>query len=207
MGSELDIVSILYRIKKESIEERRREEDVYWVTDLVRCPLKREYEILYPEIRMSSIFSPSAIMGDLVHLGLEEILRKRLDNATVLVEVEGSRRVSLPSGREAEVRGRCDVIVELGGEKLGVEIKTSRSDIRIPLEHHIDQARIYNWLFNLERSYLVYVTHERITQYPVDQKASEEEIVSRISSKAYPRYLWECRYCDYSVLCPFKKTQ
>lgn len=207
MGSELDIVSILYRIKKESIEERRREEDVYWVTDLVRCPLKREYEILYPEIRMSSIFSPSAIMGDLVHLGLEEILRKRLDNATVLIEVEGARRVSLPSGREAEVRGRCDVIVELGGAKLGVEIKTSRSDIRIPLEHHIDQARIYNWLFNLERTYLVYITPERITQYPVDQRASEEEIVSRISSKAYPRYLWECRYCDYSVLCPFKKAQ
>lgn len=207
MSSELDIVSILYRIKKESIEERRREEDVYWVTDLVRCPLKREYEILYPEIRMSSIFSPAAIMGDLVHLGLEEILRKRLDNATVLVEVEGSRRVSLPNGREAEVRGRCDVIVELGGVKLGIEIKTSRSDMRIPLEHHIDQARIYNWLFNLERSYLVYITPERIAQYPVDQKASEEEIVSRISSKAYPRYLWECRYCDYSVLCPFKKTQ
>ncbi len=205
MGSGFDVASMLYKMKKEMREERKREPHIYWVTDLVRCPLKREYEENYPEISLGSLFSPNAIIGDLIHLGLEEIFRRVLSNATVLTEVEGSRRLSLPDGREVEVRGRSDVIIESGGTRFGVEIKSVRSDAKIPLEHHIDQARLYNWLFNLGLTYLVYITHERITQYPVDQKASDEEVISRITSKTYPRYLWECRYCDYAVLCPFKK--
>jgi len=202
-----DIVSMLYRAKREALEERRRDADVYWITDLVRCPLKREYEIAYPEIALSSIFSPSAIMGDLIHMGLEELVRKNPEIGIVLTEVEGSKRITLPSGREVEVRGRCDIILEVGGERVGVEIKSARSDTRIPLEHHIDQVRLYNWLFDLERSYLVYITHERVTQYLIDQRATDDEVASRITSRTYPRYIWECRYCIYAVMCPYKKTQ
>lgn len=205
MSQGFDVVSMLYRMKKEMREERKREPYIYWITDLVRCPLKREYETIYPEISMSSLFSPSAIVGDLIHIGLEEIFRRELSGAVVLTEVEGSRRIVLPDGRDVEVRGRGDAIIELGGSRFGVEIKSARSDTKIPLEHHIDQARLYNWLFNLNLTYLVYITHERITQYPVDQRASDEEVISRITSKIYPRYAWECRYCDYAVLCPFKK--
>ncbi|MEM4970992.1 MAG: CRISPR-associated protein Cas4, partial [Sulfolobales archaeon] len=138
-----DIISLLYRVKKEAIEERKREGNVFWITDLVRCPLKREYEMIYPEISLSHIFSPSAIMGDLIHIGLEELIKSKVDLGTVLTEVEGSKRIVLPDGREVEVRGRCDIILEIGGDRIGVEIKSSRSDARIPLEHHIDQARLY----------------------------------------------------------------
>lgn len=206
MNPEFDVVSILYRIKKEASVERKREPYIYWITDLVRCPLKREYETLYPELSLGSIFSPSAIMGDLIHIGLEEIFRREISGAAVLTEVEGSRKLTLPDGREVEVRGRGDAIIETNDLRFGVEIKSARGDTKIPLEHHIDQVRLYNWLFNLSLTYLVYITHERITQYPIDQKASDEEVISRILSSTYPRYLWECRYCDYSVLCPFKKT-
>ncbi len=206
MGQEFDVVSILYRIKKEALMKRKREPHIYWITDLVRCPLKREYEALYPELSLGSIFSPSAVVGDLIHIGLEEIFRREISGAAVLTEVEGSRKIKLPDGREVEVRGRGDVIIETSNLRFGVEIKSARGDTKIPLEHHIDQARLYNWLFNLGLTYLVYITPERIAQYPIDQKASDEEVISRILSKIYPRYLWECRYCDYAVLCPFKKT-
>lgn len=113
----------------------------------------------------------------------------------------------MPDGREVEVRGRCDMILEVNGLRVGVEIKSSRSDTGIPKEHHIDQARIYNWLFGLLKTYLVYITPDRIAQYVVKEAAPYEEIISRISSRTYPRYLWECRYCEYSVMCPFKKVQ
>ncbi|PWV37632.1 MAG: CRISPR-associated protein Cas4 [Desulfurococcaceae archaeon] len=206
LNSGFDVVSILYRVRREMREERKREPHIYWITDLVRCPLKREYEEIYPEISLSSLFSPSAIMGDLIHIGIEEIFRRELSNAVVLTEVEGSRRLSVPEKGDVEVRGRSDVIIEIGGARFGVEIKSARSDTKIPLEHHIDQVRLYNWLFNLNLTYLVYITHERITQYPIDQRATEEEVISRIMSKTYPRYQWECKYCDYAVLCPFKKT-
>lgn len=204
-SSSLDLISILYDVKRKQREDFERKDNVFWVTDLVRCPLKREYELSYPELAMSELFSPAAIMGDLVHLGLERLLSERL-GSPARVEVEGARNISLPDGREVEVRGRCDLIVDTGGERVGVEIKTSRSDSGLPREHHMDQARLYNWLFNLSTALILYITPERIAQYVVQDRASDEEVVQRITSRSYPRYLWECRYCTYSVLCPYKKT-
>ena len=46
----LDIVKMIYEANKEEREKHKREENVYWVSDLVRCPLKRIYEMIYPEL-------------------------------------------------------------------------------------------------------------------------------------------------------------
>jgi CRISPR-associated exonuclease Cas4 len=106
---------------------------------------------------------------------------------------------------KAVVKGRADAIVTArDGARYGVEIKTSRSDLSLPMEHHLDQVRIYNLLFNLERSYLLYVTPERIAQYEVSERASVEEVARRILEAKSPRYPWECRYCPFAVLCPSK---
>jgi hypothetical protein len=50
-------------------------------------------------------------MGDLIHAGLEEMVKNRSGLGAVFAEVEGSKRVMLLGGREVEVRGRCDITV------------------------------------------------------------------------------------------------
>jgi len=200
----LDIVKIIYEANKEEREKHRREEGVYWVVDLVRCPLKRVYELEYPELIAREVFTPVFILGNLAHWGLQKFLSDRLGDR-VSVEVEGSRVVKLPNGREVTVRGRADVVVKGGEEDVGVEIKTTRSDTGLPQPHHVDQVRIYNWLFNLGYSILIYITPDRVTQYEIYTRVDEGEVVSRILESRYPRYEWECSYCPYSVLCPHKR--
>jgi CRISPR-associated exonuclease Cas4 len=199
----LDLVNLLYAVSKEEKEKHPRKADTYWVTDLVRCPLKREYELKYPELVEKEIFTPVFILGTLVHRGLQELLKSIMGEG-VSTEVEGSREVVLPDGRKVIVEGRADIVVKISDEMIGVEIKTARSDYELPKPQHVDQARIYNWLFNLNQTILVYITPERVTQYLVSDKATEDEVVSRITSRKIPRYDWECKYCSYSVMCPYK---
>lgn len=182
--------------------KHRREHNVYWVSDLVKCPIKREFELKYPEIALSTIYSPYYILGDLIHKGLEGVISEKL---SAEIEVEKSINVKLSNGEEIIIKGRIDgIITTENGENIGIEIKSARADIGIPQQHHIDQVRIYNWLFNLARSILIYITFNRVTEYEVPDRASTEEVIQRVKDRRAPRYSWECSYCTYAILCPFK---
>ena len=194
----LDLVSLLYEWSKEEAEKHQRELGTFWVVDLVRCPLKRDFERKYPELSSSLIFRPNLLLGRLVHLGLEKLLSERVED--VRVEVEGEREVYVETGK-VKVRGRIDIII---GE-IGIEIKTARADFSMPQQHHVDQLRAYNWLFDLSGGILIYVTPDRIAQYEVMETMEEGEIKERILSDKAPRYDWECVYCIYNVLCPQKR--
>lgn len=207
----MDLIGLLYARFKEERVKHAREPGVYWVTDLVSCSSKRGFALKYPELELAELFNPAAVMGALVHAGLGLLLARALEaeGARVELEVESSLEVNLGAASQgsgkAVVKGRADAIVTArDGARYGVEIKTSRSDLSLPMEHHLDQVRIYNLLFNLERSYLLYVTPERIAQYEVSERASVEEVARRILGAKSPRYPWECRYCPFAVLCPSK---
>ncbi len=176
-------------------ELEKHEKNGIWVTDLIRCPLKREFEERYPELHKATVFTPSTILGSLVHLGLENLLSSELN-----AEVEVRREKVIG---DYKIVGRIDAIIG----KVGVEIKSSRADIDIPYEHHVLQARIYNWLYDLEKTVLVYVTPDRFAEFPIEDSAKEEEILRLIVDKKAPKYDWECRYCHFSVICPNKRRK
>lgn len=202
----VDLIRLLYEVSRAERAKHVRDENVYWVSDLVRCLLKRDYEIKYPELSLREIFTPTFIYGNLIHKGLQNLIREHFGDK-VLIEVESFKELRIPgSSEKVIVRGRADAILMTGNDKVGVEIKTSRTDANIPHEHHIDQVMIYNWLFDLSYSILLYVTPERVTQYTVFDRALESDVIDRILNVKYPRYQWECNYCIYSVLCPYKKT-
>ncbi len=190
----LEIISD-WRLREFEEHKKLRESGGIEVTDLIRCPLKRGFEEKYPELYKASAYTPATILGSLVHLGLEKILSNEL-NAEI--EIKHERNIG-----EYKIVGRIDA--KLG--KVGIEIKFSRADFEIPYEHHILQVKIYNWLFDLEKTVLIYITPDRVTEFIVDEKMEEEEIVRLIVDKTAPRYDWECRYCFFSVLCPNKKRK
>jgi len=212
---ELNIISLIYEFLKEEREKHVREDGVLWVTDLVSCRLKEKYSREYPEIDLSTLFKPPLIQGTLVHRGLETFLKEHLssDEVKVDVEVEGFKEIDLSKLTmksdlsKVIIKGRIDVIVSTKESKIGIEIKTARADLGIPHPHHIDQVRIYNWLFNLDKSILIYITPDRLAQYEVCERFSESEIAKRVVDDASPRYEWECQYCPFSVLCSKKVTK
>lgn len=208
-----DIVEEIYKYFREERLKHAREPGVHWVTDLISCSLKPQYERLYPELNMSDVFNPLLIQGVLVHRGLALLLTQLLEakGAKVEVEKEACIEVNLGEaglGGKALVRGRADIIVILPtGERVSIEVKTARSDVQLPMEHHLDQVRAYNSIFGLSKSYLLYVTPERISQYEVSGRMSVEELALRVTEHRAPRYAWECRYCNFAVLCPSKVTR
>ncbi len=201
----LDIVKFIYELSKEEREKHVRGQDVYWVSDLVRCSLKRDYELRYPELSLREVFIPFYISGSLIHRGLQEILKERFGDV-IKTEVEEFKELLLPDGGKVVIRGRADAVIFGDEGKIGLEIKTSRSDINIPHEQHLEQVMIYNWLMNLNYSLLIYITSERVAQFTVFDRFSESDIVGRVVNPIFPRYVWECNYCVYSVLCPYKKS-
>jgi len=215
----LDLVAHLYSYFRAERDRHRREDGVVWVTDLTSCRLKEEFSRKYPELEMAELFNPVTVTGTLVHYGLEYLFSKMFGgDYQVHVEPEASLEVAVGgqtgfppvepvSPRTVTVKGRIDVILERGGERVGVEIKTARSDLSLPHEHHVDQVKIYNTIFNLSKSYLIYVTPDRISQYAVDKAMPVSEIARRVVDGAAPRYHWECQYCPFAVLCPRKVTQ
>jgi len=189
---------IKYRI--EELEKHLpREPNVYYVTDLVRCSQKREFELMHPALAYVRVLSGRTFLGEVVHKGLEKILKEIFGDGirTEEEELEKERVVDV-NGTKYVVRGRIDAIL---GVDTGIEIKETVSESKLPFQHHIEQAMIYNWLYSLRHTILLYITPDGIFEFEVYDRMTEAEIVKRIKEKRSPRYPWECKYCEYAPIC------
>ena len=103
-------------------------------------------------------------------------------------------------GRKYTIAGRIDAILD---NVVGIEVKsnTSPPDEPLPLPWHVTQAKAYNWLFNLQKTWLVYVTPHGIYQFEVSEQITEEEVRWIIREEKSPRWSWECRHCEFAPLC------
>jgi len=181
-----------------------RESNVYYVTDLVRCSLKREFELMHPALAYAGILNGRTFLGEVVHKGIERILKEVFGDA-VRTEDEGLEREKTieVDGTTYIIRGRVDAIL---GVDTGIEIKETISESKLPFHHHVEQAMIYNWLYSFRRTILLYITPGGIFEYEVDDRVTDAEIAKRIREKKAPRYPWECRYCEFAHICSVYRT-
>lgn len=206
MIKDFSIIDSLYSWKvsetKRRLEEKRDNE--IFVTDLIYCPLKYRYQKVYKELVLGTAFSPVTLYGEIIHHGLEKFLVMLFGEDNIRIEVEYARNMYVDNNIYI-IKGRIDAIIE----DCVIEIKSSNSDKNIPHEHHITQTRIYLWISNLDRALLIYITPSRIAEYEVKGAVSNGELTDLIRSiivgQPAPRYSWECRYCIYAILCPFKR--
>lgn len=192
------ILSILYKGKLKEFKEKfedMKNPKVIFVTDLTSCSHRRALRFKFPELTLK--FEPQMILGDLLHLGLESILEG--EGFEKEVPVESTFKLN---GEEYIVKGRVDAL----SKDLVVEIKTGRKGQNIPHPHHIMQLQIYMNLLNRDRGILIYITPDKMVEYsvvrePLDLNRLVEETVK---DTVHPRWRWECKYCVYSRMCPFK---
>lgn len=211
------IVELLYKWRIEEQLKHPRHPRVIYVVDLTRCPLKREFELKFPELAKHDLMSPSSISGTLIHSGFESFLERYAvkEAYRVFTELELVKVVNV-EGEEYVISGRLDALLvpEKSSDSLVVELKTSRSDASIPYEHHILQAQIYAWMAEASDGILVYFTPERIVEFSLKTlnkpRLSTEDIEKLVketlSVSPTPRYEWECKYCKFANICPSKVT-
>lgn len=210
------IISLLYKLRLEDWKEHYKkdihdlENNIFHVTDLVRCPLKRIYERKYPELTLQNLLYPKFILGDLVHLGLQYLLRENSERVETEVEVE--RRIRIPEmitslterreSTEAVIKGRIDVLIN---NEVIYEIKFSNNDLSIPKPHHKLQVMLYKWLIDSSEAFLIYITPERITEFEVSEVLTDDEVANLVKEcmncMKVPRYEWECKYCIFRGIC------
>lgn len=170
--------------------------NVIYVTDLVSCTYKYHLRRRFPELTI--VFEPAAVLGDLTHLGLEKILVEK----GIRVEVDVLKHVQV--GNETYlVKGRADAIDESKG--LVIEIKTSRSALNLPRDHHVKQLNLYLEITGFNNGIIVYVTPEKILEYEINRQPVkiEDEVLELLNNKHHPRYNWECNYCMYKKICSY----
>ena len=207
------IYELLFKTRVEETLNHNREDNTLYVTDLTRCSYRRVLEARFPDLKLQECYNPVLLLGNIVHYGLESFLKYLQEQGyfrKVDVEVEGYKRITFDDRdglpRIITIKGRIDSIVYGDDGRFGVEIKSSKSDIGLPYDHHILQCKIYNWLFDLSKTILLYVTPERITEYEVSDKLTDEEVVKLILDSRSPKYPWECNYCVFKSLCPKKRS-
>lgn len=211
-----DVIELLYRIQVREFEEhfkkvKEHKGKLIWASALTRCPRKWLYMLRFPEI-VQAEFRGVFVLGRMAHIGLQQLLREyymALDYDKVETEVEVEKRIVLEGEGEILLVGKADAVAYKDDEKIVYEIKTARSDIGIPHEHHLLQLRIYMNLVESSKGILLYLTPDRVAEYSVDEAISDEELESMVREFLKfngPKYEWECGYCQYSSICPFKRT-
>ncbi len=197
---------ILRLIYEEQLREFRdrlgemRDPHVIYVTELVSCSQKRLFRINFPELTLG--FEPPMIQGALIHRGLEELLREQGFVTEAPVEQE-----YVVDGETYKVKGRMDAYEPDKG--VVVEIKTGRSAIGTPREHHIDQLQVYMNLVDAKLGILIYVTPDRILEYSFEKRdiVIQELVEETVHNKTHPRWSWECQYCPFNRICIYRNTE
>ena len=54
---------------------------------------------------------------------------------------------------------------------------------------------------------IIYFTPAGIIEHKIDEEISEDFIKELIDSWSSPRYDWECQYCVYRDICPYRVLQ
>lgn len=197
------ILSLVYRSKLKEYNDRLAElkdPKVVYVTDLVACSNKRFFRLQFPELTFR--FEPILILGDLIHKGLELFLTS--EGYEVEKEVEEKYSVK---GLDYVLKGRIDAFN--ARDSVVIEVKFSRTSQGVPHEHHVLQLQVYLNLLKAENGTLIYVTPDRILEYQVKSQPIDIEalIKETVENSVHPRWSWECKYCYFNRMCPYKKEE
>jgi CRISPR-associated exonuclease Cas4 len=194
------IIQLIYKAALEDYMEKFEEAknpNIIYVTDLVACTHKFHMRHAFPELTLK--FEPAAIMGDLLHAGLEALLEKE----GFQIEVPIEKKISL-NGKDYIVKGRLDAYKD--DEKLPVEIKSGRSAANLPREHHVLQVQVYLDILNANKGILIYITPDRIIEYDIqrDKSVNVKSLVKALlEDSIHPKWDWECKYCPFQKICPY----
>ncbi len=193
----------IFRAYLDFMNEKYKHEhlpDKVHVHDLVRCKHKSELEVLFPE--GSYKLSPVLFLGEAVDEFVKNLVtnyKEKLFPDLVSTTSEIEKKVNA-NGVEITIIGRPDIIIN----DSVIEVKYSRTPEDKPLEHHIAQLKLYMYLTDKRKGILVYFTPHGLREFIFEEEIGEDYVIELINNWKSPRYEWECQYCNYREICPYR---
>jgi len=164
-----------------------RELGALHVRDIISCREKLRYEDVYPVLHRSLYFKPAILLGELVHVGLENFYPPDLRPQKVTRLLHGK-----------EIVGHVDGVTET----IALEVKYQRVLPQAAHDHHMLQAQAEAWVAEKDKAVLLYVTPEGWREFTFEP-LSTDEMALYVSKGFAPRWpKWECRYCAFGGVCP-----
>jgi len=188
---------VLDKIKSNSMENTRARmekygDNVLYVTDLTKCPIKRKLNKNNVEYSGEVSIVPSVMIGRFTGDGIANVCKQHFGDSA-----------SQEVGKQKEIgnyiiRGRYDI--SINGQI--IEVKFSRYLPKGPQKHHALQCQIYCWLYDVENVLLWYFSPEGYKEYNIKRDGMDDEmIMNLIESTVYPKYQWECKFCNVKEEC------
>jgi CRISPR-associated exonuclease Cas4 len=171
----------------------KKEDNEIWISELVACKHKALFNKLYRE---QLFVEPRLVVGTVIHKGFQEWLREKHGAET---EIEFEKEIN-----GYTIKGRVDAVAEQNI----IEIKYA-SDIKgnEPYEHHVLQLRLYLWLAEYEEGRLIYITPNRLIEFKITEKMTDDDVLMLIDTWQSPEWDWECDYCRFYSICNLGKRR
>jgi len=83
-----------------------------------------------------------------------------------------------------------------------IELKYTSHPVKEPENRHIQQVRMYLWLTEARKGYLLYITPRKVYEFEIDNPMTNEEVVELIKNWTSPRDPSECTQCIFRSVCP-----
>jgi len=158
------------------------------VTELIYCRKQAEY---FDKFREVFVINPRTLIGRLVHMGLQEWLKQEYN-----AKCEAEFRKELGN---CVIVGHPDAIID----GLLVEIKFAKGVYNNePYEHHVLQTKLYLWLTELEYALILYFTPEKLLEFSITEKPTDDEVLMLYDTWKSPMWNWECSCCPFNQICP-----
>lgn len=170
---------------------------VYHVHELVSCKYKSELIRDIPEL--ANPLKPLIFIGEAIDNFLKEIFTsdEELEKLTETVEGVFQKQIKVNDGT-ITIIGKPDIVLR----DMVIEVKYTSYIEDLPREQHIHQLKLYMYLTGKEKGKILYVTASGLKEFDVDEAFNETEVIEYFKSWGYPRFEWECRYCNYKQICP-----
>lgn len=197
------IVEKIFRAYLDFVQEKYKHEhlkDKIHVHDLIRCKHKSQMEAIFPEL--ASTASPIFLLGEALDEFIKALVLNKKEMLFADLETTSGEFTKDITFKESKITliGKPDIVLK----DIVIEIKYSRNIEDKPLDHHINQLKLYMFLTDKSKGILIYFTPQGLREYVFDEVISEEFVRELLATWASPRYEWECQYCNFRNICPHR---
>ncbi len=170
--------------------------DTYAVYEILECRAKVEFTRALPYTIMNTIVAPASLVGLLLHEGFGTVFSEECKLNRIF-----SKKIQVDD-REITINGWPDYY---DGDKV-IELKFTTHPVKEPEPRHVQQVRMYMWLTECKKGYLLYVTPKKVYEFEITQPMTESEIVDLIKNWTSPRDPAECQQCQFKNICPYSRA-
>lgn len=193
-------------LKKSKIHAERKDENKFYVNDLFKCR-KKVKEVTVEQKSKVSTASP-VLIGNLVEKSLDYKMKK------LGFWTQSHDNDKLKMTREVGdylISGRLDYYHPR--DNIAIELKVPIYPKKKPREHYKAQCGAYDWLsnsdgnVNIQSIYLWQLSSQDLIETEIGKTYTTQKIRDIIDCPFYPRWEWECKYCDLADECEIKNGE